>query len=104
MHQPTTATVACTLALTGLAPPPASASGSRVPVRIVHVSGPGGIDWGDAAIGAAAGAGLTLLGLGGALVVSQRHTHAIARPPRPGSDGGPPPHVSQTAHQRRDVE
>ena len=34
----------------------------------------GGFDWGDAGIGAAGGLALSMLGLGGALVVSQRRT------------------------------
>jgi hypothetical protein len=104
VHQPITASVALALALTGLAPPEASAPASRVPVRIVYVSGPGGIDWGDAAIGAAAGAGITLLGLGGALAISQRHAHPIAGPPGPGADRGSSPCASQSTQKRREVQ
>jgi hypothetical protein len=89
MHQPITASIALAIALTALARPAASATATRAPVRIVHVSGPSGIDWGDAGIGAAAGAGITLLGLGGALAVSQRHTHPTAGPRRPGGNPGP---------------
>jgi hypothetical protein len=104
MHQPVTAAVALALALTALAPAAAPATASRVPVRIVYVSGRGGIDWGDAGIGAAAGAGITLLGLGGALAVSQRHTHPTAGPPRAGADPGPPRRASTPTHQRREVQ
>ena len=104
MHQPITVSVALTLALTGLAPPGASATASRVPVRIVYVSGGGGFDWGDAAIGAAAGAGITLLGLGGALAVSQRHTPPIAGPPRPGAHPEPPLGPSPPTRTRTDVQ
>jgi hypothetical protein len=64
MHQPITAITALVLALTGLSVPGASATAARVPVSIVHGSGRNGFDWGDAGIGAAAGAGITLLGLG----------------------------------------
>ena len=55
MHHPITATVALALALAGISLPEAMASVSRVPGRIVYVSG-SGFDWGDAGIGAAAGA------------------------------------------------
>ena len=79
MHQPITAITALVLALTGLSLPGASATAARVPVSIVHGSGRNGFDWGDAGIGAAAGAGITLLGLGGALAVSQRHAHPNRR-------------------------
>jgi hypothetical protein len=85
MHQPLTASVALALALTGLSLPGVSTTVSRMPVRVVHVSGRTGFDWGDAGIGAAAGAGITLLGLGGALAVSQRHVTPTAGPRRPGA-------------------
>ena len=49
-------------------PPPA-------PTTIVRVITPtGGFDWGDAGIGAAAGVALSMIGLAGALSVSQRRT------------------------------
>ena len=102
MRHPITATVALALALAGISLPEAMASVSRVPVRIVYVSGGGGFDWGDAAIGAAAGAGITLLGLGGALAVSQRHTDPGAGPRRPGADRGPLPSASQSTRQSRE--
>ena len=42
---------------------------------IVHLTaGNSGFDWGDAGIGAAGGIALSMVGLGGALVVSQRRT------------------------------
>jgi hypothetical protein len=104
MHPPTTATVALALALIAPSPPAARVTASRVPVRIVHASGHGGIDWGDAAIGAAAGAGITLLGLGGALAVSQRHTNPTASPLPPGAEPGQPPRVSQPTHTQRKVQ
>jgi hypothetical protein len=102
MHKPLTATVALALALTALAPAAAPATTSRVPVRIVYVSGHRGIDWGDAGIGAAAGAGITLLGLGGALAVSQRHPHPTAGRWARGADS--PPRASQPTQKRTDVQ
>lgn len=43
------------------------------PARIVRISSPGsGFDWGDAGIGAAGGFALSMTGIGGALVISQR--------------------------------
>jgi hypothetical protein len=103
MHQPITVTLALAVVLTGLAFPEAAASVATVPVRIIHVSGANGFDWGDAGIGAAAGAGITLLGLGGALAVTQRHTHPTTGPRRPGTDPGSPPGASQPTHQHREV-
>jgi hypothetical protein len=104
MHQPITAITALALALTGLSLPEASATVSRVPVRIVYASGHNGFEWGDAGIGAAAGAGITMLGLGGALGVSQRHAHPIAGPPGPGADRGSSPCASQSTQKRREVQ
>jgi hypothetical protein len=99
MHQSITATVALALALSGLSLPEASATVSRMPVRIVHVSGGAEFNWGDAGIGAAAGAGITLLGLGGALAVAQRHPHATAGPRRPEADPGSPRSASQSSQK-----
>jgi hypothetical protein len=46
------------------------------PPTIVRISPRGGgFDWGDAGIGAAGGFALSMIGIGGALVVSQRRTH-----------------------------
>jgi hypothetical protein len=45
------------------------------PPTIVRVSAPNsGFDWGDAGIGAAGGVALSMIGLGGALAVSQHRT------------------------------
>ena len=65
---------------------------------IAVMRAPGGVG----AVGAAAGAGLTLLGLGGALAVSQRHTDLGAGPRRPGADRGPLPSASQSTRQSRE--
>jgi hypothetical protein len=54
---------------------PAGAIATKVlaPQAVVRVQVPqGGFDWGDAGIGAAGGVALAMLGLGGALVVSQQ--------------------------------
>jgi hypothetical protein len=46
------------------------------PPVIVRVTTPNsGFDWGDAGIGAAGGIALSMIGLGGALAVSQHRTH-----------------------------
>jgi hypothetical protein len=59
--------------------PPSRIAVVRAPERIVRVQTPNsGFDWGDAGIGAAGGLALAMLGLGGALAVSQhrgRRTH-----------------------------
>lgn len=53
---------------------------ANVPPTIVRVSAPsGGFDWGDAGIGAAGGFALSMLGLGGALAVSQRRRERQVR-------------------------
>jgi hypothetical protein len=104
MHQPLTVIASLALALTALSLPEASATVSRAPVRIVYVSGHNAFDWGDAGIGVAAGAGITLLGVGGALAISQRHSHPIGRPRRPGADRASPRSASQSTHQRREVQ
>jgi hypothetical protein len=43
-------------------------------VRVTTPKAANGFDWGDAGIGAAAGVALSMIGLGGALAVSQRRT------------------------------
>jgi hypothetical protein len=56
-------------------------SGTAAPTIVRVVDGNSGFDWGDAAIGAAAGIVLSMLGLGGAHGVSQyrtRHTAALS--------------------------
>jgi hypothetical protein len=45
---------------------------TAAPTVVRVVDGNSGFDWGDAGIGAAGGVALALLGLGGALTVSQR--------------------------------
>jgi hypothetical protein len=56
-----------------LNPPAATTTPSPQPaVQIVRVPAPGGFDWGDASIGAAGGFGLSMLAIGGGLVVAQR--------------------------------
>jgi hypothetical protein len=58
--------------------PPKSSSSQATP--IVRVIAPQtGFDWGDAGIGAAGGFALSMLGLGGALTVSQRRSHRSGR-------------------------
>jgi hypothetical protein len=68
------AKVAAPTLYTDSAPPPV--------VRIQ--TPPSGFDWGDAGIGAAGGVALTMLGLGGALALSQRGPrrtrHSTAQP------------------------
>ena len=51
---------------------PATTPGSA-PQAVVRIqTPPNGFDWGDAGIGAAGGLALAMIGVGGALVVSQR--------------------------------
>jgi hypothetical protein len=46
---------------------------------VVAVSSPSGFDWGDAGIGAAAGLGLSLLAVGGSVILVRRNgRHAIS--------------------------
>ncbi len=48
---------------------------ASAPAAVVRVQVPAsGFDWGDAGIGAAGGLALSMIGLGGALAVSQRRT------------------------------
>lgn len=55
-------------------PPPQPA------VRIVRVSAPGGFDWSSAGIGAAGGFGLSIVALGGGLLIADRGRHTRPRP------------------------
>ena len=56
-----------------LNPPAATTTPSPQPaVQVVRVPAPGGFDWGDASIGAAGGFGLSMLAIGGGLVIAQR--------------------------------
>lgn len=52
----------------------ASAPTSSTPAIVRLTAHASGFDWGDAGIGAAGGIALSMLGLGGALAVSQRRT------------------------------
>jgi hypothetical protein len=80
-----TATVSATNPATTANQPPASAysrpdksmirasTPGSAPQAVVRIqTSPNGFDWGDAGIGAAGGLALAMIGLGGALVVSQR--------------------------------
>lgn len=62
-----------------LNPPPATPTRSTQPaVQVIRVSAPGGFDWGDAGIGAAGGLGLSMLAMGGGLVVTQRRGRRLS--------------------------
>ena len=50
----------------------------RPTVRIVRVSAPGGFDWGDAGVGAAAAFGLLMLAGAGRSVAAGRHRRTAA--------------------------
>jgi hypothetical protein len=83
-NHPIKTTLAVTLALGAIAPAVASAGHELNPtatptptpseptVQVVQVPTPGGFDWGDASIGAAGGFGLSMLAIGGGLVITQR--------------------------------
>jgi opacity protein-like surface antigen len=58
--------------------PPTPTSG----VNVVRVASNPGFDWGDAGIGAAAGFALTMIGLGGLLVLNNRR-HRAEQPAPP---------------------
>jgi hypothetical protein len=100
-NHPLKTTLALTLALGAIAPaaasarvdlnsppagfainsPPAGATQSPQPaVQVVRVPAPGGFDWGDAGIGAAGGLGLSMLAVGGGLVIAQRRERRSSRP------------------------
>jgi hypothetical protein len=54
---------------------PVDYASPKVPATIVRVIAPsGGFDWGDAAIGAAGGFMLTMVGLGGVAAIARRRT------------------------------
>jgi hypothetical protein len=57
---------------------PASGAANAAPT-IVRVSAPSGFSWGDAGIGAAGGLGLSIAGLGGGLVLSNRRARRTHR-------------------------
>jgi hypothetical protein len=53
----------------------------NIPPPVVRITaGNSGFDWGDAGIGAAGGLALSIVGLGGALAVSQRRNRRTATP------------------------
>jgi hypothetical protein len=97
-NHPIKTTLALTLALGAIAPtaalarfdlnpPPAkTTTSSQAAVQVVRVPAPSGFDWGDAGIGAAGGLALSMVGIGGALVISsQRRTRHPNSPPAPTS-------------------
>src|ERR1019366_3113328 len=83
-HRPITTRLALAIALCAIAPAAASArldlnppaatttSSPQPAVQIVRVSAPSGFDWGDAGIGAAGALGLSMLAMGGGLVIADR--------------------------------
>jgi hypothetical protein len=91
-NHPLKTTLALTLALGAIAPtaasarfdlnsPPAKTTQSPQPTaQIVRVPAPGGFDWGDAGIGAAGGLGLSMLAVGGGLVIAQRRERRSSGP------------------------
>jgi hypothetical protein len=93
-HHQINMTLALAVALGAIAPAPASArfelnprSATSTPspqpaLQIVRVSTPGGFDWGDASIGAAGALGLSMVAIGGGLVIAARRSRA----PRVGSE------------------
>ena len=92
-NQPIKTTAALALALAAITPAAASASplGGATQTQsqtspTVRVIVPNrSFDWGDAGIGAAGGLALSMLGLGGALAISQRRPRHPYSPPTPTS-------------------
>jgi hypothetical protein len=69
-----------------IGPDPAGASYPPLTTPIVRITIPtSGFDWGDAGIGAAGGLALSMLGVGGALVLTQRRSRHPHRPATPTS-------------------
>ncbi|MBV8943507.1 MAG: hypothetical protein JO321_09780 [Solirubrobacterales bacterium] len=70
------------LAIGAVAAPAACAQPARMApnrplvhkAQVVPTSGTAGFEWGDAGIGAAGGLAISVLGIGGALVLSERRT------------------------------
>jgi hypothetical protein len=59
-------------------PAPTQAVAPSAPPAVVHVTADAnGFDWGDAGIGAAGGLTISMVGLGGGLVVSQRRARRV---------------------------
>jgi hypothetical protein len=62
-------------------PIPRSATPAAPAPTVIHVAAPtGGFDWGDAGIGAAGGLAISMLGVGGALMISQRRVRRSSKP------------------------
>lgn len=93
-NHPIKTTLALALALGAIAPAAASARFDLNPepvsttpspepaVLVVRESTPGGFDWGDAGIGAAGGLGLSMLAVGGVVVITGRRRDRLYAPPR----------------------
>jgi hypothetical protein len=91
-NHPFKTTLALALAVGAIAPTAASARYELNPltptttpshqpaVQIVRVPASGGFDWGDAGIGAAGGFGLSMLAIGGGLVITQRRDRRTSGP------------------------
>jgi hypothetical protein len=88
-------TVAVALTLGAIAPAAASAKplpadppgwpANTPTIELVQSTPRAGFDWGDAGIGAAAGLGLSMLAVGGSIVLVRRHGHHSRTPPSPTS-------------------
>jgi hypothetical protein len=66
-------------------PPPPDPPPSHHPVVFVEPSPQSGFDWGDAGIGAAGGLGLSLIAVGGGVLIARRHArHAQIPTPAAG--------------------
>lgn len=64
----------------------ATAATATAPTTIVHLTAGGsGFDWGDAGIGAAGGIALSMVGVGGALALSQHRGRGTRNPTVPTS-------------------
>jgi hypothetical protein len=84
-------TLAIALALGAVAPATASAKplpadppgwpANTPTIELVQSTPRAGFDWGDAGIGAAAGLGLSMLAVGGSIVLVRRHGHHSRTPP-----------------------
>ena len=63
-----------------IGPDPTGASYTIPPTPVVRITAPAsGFDWGDAGIGAAGGLALAMLGVGGALAISQHRPQRTRR-------------------------
>ena len=94
-HHPLKRALGLALTLSAIAPTAASARFElngparppspppQPPVQIVRISAPSGFDWNSAGIGAAGGFGLSILALGGGLLIAERGHHTRPRGHRP---------------------